>query len=60
MCGGVIEIELAKKLIKENNLSLSRESYSSKSDKNIDFKTSISEIVLDLQNLRKIISENLK
>ena len=53
-------IKGVQKLIKENNLSLSRESYSSKSDKNIDFKTSISEIVLDLQNLRKIISENLK
>ena len=53
-------IKGVQKLIKENNLSSLSENYSTKSDKNIDFKNSISEIVFDLENLRKTISENLK
>ena len=53
-------IKGVQKLIKENNISFSSKNYTSKPDKNTNYKNSISEIVLDLQNLRKIISENLK
>ena len=53
-------IKGVQKLIKENNISLSSKNYTSKPDINTNYKNSISEIVFDLQNLRKIISENLK
>ena len=53
-------IKGVQKLIKENNISFSSKNYTSKPDKNTNYKNSISEIVFDLQNLRKIISENLK